>query len=152
SKGIVNCLRFAPDGTWLLAAGGANEGFLLLLDRDGKKTLRQEKVGAHIHDAVIDEKGETVILGGDNKVGGFEMKGCCAGSHRPSRRWRPRWRFSRRTCSEGRGMGWKDDFDEGEYPRLFEPDNLVPLVVMAVVGGLLFTRAAMVMVGWIDPF
>src|SRR4051812_32526592 len=57
SKGLVNRLLFTPDGSCLLAAGGANEGFLLLLDRDAKKTLRQEKVGAHIHDAVVDQKG-----------------------------------------------------------------------------------------------
>ena len=75
SKGIVNCLRFAPDGSWLLAAGGANDGFLLLLDRDGKKTLRQEKVGAHVHDAALDEKGETVVLAGHNKIVVVEMKG-----------------------------------------------------------------------------
>jgi WD40 repeat protein len=74
SKGLVNRLQFAPDGSWLLAAGGANEGFLLLLDRDAKKTLRQEKVGAHVHDAVLDEKGETVILAGHNKVVVYEMK------------------------------------------------------------------------------
>jgi WD40 repeat protein len=74
SKGLVNRLLFAPDGGWLLAAGGANEGFLLLLDKDGKKTLRQEKVGGHVHDAVIDEKAETVILAGHNKVSVFEMK------------------------------------------------------------------------------
>jgi WD40 repeat protein len=75
SKGIVNHLRFAPDGSWLLAAGGANDGFLLILDRDGKKVLRQEKVGAHVHDGAMDEKGETVILAAHNKVVIFEMKG-----------------------------------------------------------------------------
>jgi WD40 repeat protein len=75
SKGLVNSLRFAPDGSWLLGAGGANEGFLLLLDKDAKKTLRQEKVGAHVHDAAVDEKGETVVLAGHNKVVVFEMKG-----------------------------------------------------------------------------
>jgi len=75
SKGLVNRLQFAPDGSWLLGAGGANEGFLLILDRDAKKTLRQEKVGAHVHDAVLDEKGETVILAGHNKIIVYEMKG-----------------------------------------------------------------------------
>ena len=75
SKGLVNRLLFAPDGSWLLAAGGANDGFLLLLDRDAKKTLRQEKVGAHVHDAVLDEKAETVILAGHNKLAVYEMKG-----------------------------------------------------------------------------
>jgi WD40 repeat protein len=75
SKGLVNRLQFAPDGSWLLGAGGANDGFLLLLDRDAKKTLRQEKAGGHVHDAVLDEKAETVILAGHNKVVVFEMKG-----------------------------------------------------------------------------
>ena len=75
SKGLVNRLQFAPDGSWLLAAGGANEGFLALLDKDAKKTLRQEKVGGHVHDAVIDEMGETVVLAGHNKVVVWEMKG-----------------------------------------------------------------------------
>jgi WD40 repeat protein len=75
SKGLVNRLQFAPDGSWLLGTGGANEGFLLLLDRDGKKTLRQEKVSTHIHDAVLDEKGETIVLAGHNKIVVFEMKG-----------------------------------------------------------------------------
>lgn len=75
SKGIVNRLQFAPDGSWLLAAGGGNEGFLLILDKDARKTLRQEKVGAHIHDAALDEKAETIILAGHNKVVVFEMKG-----------------------------------------------------------------------------
>jgi WD40 repeat protein len=75
SKGLVNRIQFAPDGSWLLGAGGANEGFLLILDRDAKKTLRQEKVGAHIHDVVLDEKAETVILAGHNKLVVYEMKG-----------------------------------------------------------------------------
>jgi WD40 repeat protein len=75
SKGLVNRLQFAPDGSWLLGAGGANEGFLLILDRDAKKTLRQEKIGAHIHDGVLDEKAETVILAGHNKLAVFDMKG-----------------------------------------------------------------------------
>lgn len=75
SKGLVNRLQFAPDGSWLLAAGGGNDGFLLLLDKDARKTLRQEKVGGHVHDAAIGEKAETVILAGHNKVVVLEMKG-----------------------------------------------------------------------------
>jgi WD40 repeat protein len=74
-KGLVNFLQFAPDGSWLLAAGGANEGFLLLLDRDAKKTFRGEKAGAHVHDAATSENAETVILAGHNKIAVYEMKG-----------------------------------------------------------------------------
>jgi WD40 repeat protein len=75
SQGLVNHLEFAADGSWLLAAGGANEGFLLLLDASLKKTLRQEKVATHVHDVVTTENAETVILAGHNKVVVFEIKG-----------------------------------------------------------------------------
>lgn len=75
SQGLVNYLEYAPNGSWLLAAGGADDGFLILLDRDGKKTLRQEKVKAHVHDAVLGEKGETIVLAGHNKIVMYEMKG-----------------------------------------------------------------------------
>jgi len=75
SQGIVNHLEYAPDGSWLLAAGGANEGFLILLDADAKKVLRQEKAGMHVHDAVMSENAETIVLAGHNKIAVYEMKG-----------------------------------------------------------------------------
>ena len=74
SQGIVNHLEFAPDGSWLLAAGGANEGFLILLDADAKKVLRQEKAGMHVHDVAMSENAETVVLAGHNKIAVYEMK------------------------------------------------------------------------------
>jgi WD40 repeat protein len=75
SQGIVNHLEYAPDGSWLLAAGGANEGFLILLDAEGKKVLRQEKAGMHVHDVATSENAETVVLAGHNKIAVYEMKG-----------------------------------------------------------------------------
>jgi WD40 repeat protein len=75
SQGLVNHLEYAPDGAWLLAAGGANEGFLLVLDADAKKVLRQEKAGMHVHDAVMSENAETIVLAGHNKIAVYETKG-----------------------------------------------------------------------------
>jgi WD40 repeat protein len=75
SQGIVNHLEYSPDGSWLLAAGGANEGILILLDADAKKVLRQEKAGMHVHDGAISENAETIVLAGHNKIAVYEMKG-----------------------------------------------------------------------------
>jgi hypothetical protein len=74
-QGITNHLDYAPDGSWLLAAGGAGEGFLVFLDPTGKKALRSEKAGMHVHDVVATEKAETLIAVGHNKIAVYEMKG-----------------------------------------------------------------------------
>jgi WD40 repeat protein len=74
-KGIVNHLEFAPDGSWLLAAGGANDGFLLFLDSGGKKVLRADKAGMHVHDAALTEHADGLIAVGHNKLVVFDMKG-----------------------------------------------------------------------------
>ena len=74
-KGLVNSLHYAPDGSWLLGAGGAGEGFMNFYDISGKKVLRQEKVGAHIHDVALDEECQTIYAVGHNKLCRFEMKG-----------------------------------------------------------------------------
>jgi hypothetical protein len=34
-------------------------------------------------------------------------------------------------------MGQDDDYGDRDVPRLLEPENLVPVVVIAAVGGLL---------------
>src|SRR5262249_6210534 len=73
--GIVNDLEYALDGSWLLAAGGANEGFLIFLDAEAKKVLRGEKAGMHVHDVVASEKAEMLVVAGHNKIAVYEMKG-----------------------------------------------------------------------------
>ncbi|HJZ94026.1 MAG TPA: PQQ-binding-like beta-propeller repeat protein [Gemmataceae bacterium] len=73
-QGLVNHLEYAPDGSWLLGAGGANEGFIVFLDADAKKTLRGEKVGMHVHDVASSEYAETLIAAGHNKLAVYEMK------------------------------------------------------------------------------
>jgi WD40 repeat protein len=74
-QGLANHLEYAPDGSWLMAAGGANEGFMLFLDPTGKKTLRADKVPMHVHDVATSPNAESVIAVGHNKIAVYEMKG-----------------------------------------------------------------------------
>lgn len=71
--GIVNKLAWAPDGSWLLGAGGAGEGFLLFLDPTGKKAVRQEKVAMHVHDFALSETADAVYAVGHNKAVHFKL-------------------------------------------------------------------------------
>jgi WD40 repeat protein len=74
-NGLVNSLRFHPDGTWLLGGGGANDGFLMFFNLDAKKAVRQEKVAVHVHDLVLGDGGDTVFVAGHSKILVYEMKG-----------------------------------------------------------------------------
>ena len=67
-SGLVNQLRFAPDGAWLLGAGGAGEGFFLFVDVANKKMIKQEKTTAHIHDVVLNEQADTITVAAHNKL------------------------------------------------------------------------------------
>ncbi len=73
--GLVNYLAWAPDGSWLLGAGGAGEGFLMFFDLKTKKVLRQEKAPMHVHDAVLNETRDTIYAAGHGRLVTFEMKG-----------------------------------------------------------------------------
>src|SRR5262249_32378128 len=74
-KGLVEHLEFHPQGDWLLAAGGAGDGFLMFFDPKAKKALRQEKVAMHVHDVTLNETGDSIYAAGQGKVMVFEMKG-----------------------------------------------------------------------------
>ena len=74
-QGLVNHLEYSPDGSWILGAGGAGEGFLIIIDAAGKKTIKSEKANMHVHDVVLTEMAESVIAVGHNKIAVFEMKG-----------------------------------------------------------------------------
>ena len=69
-NGLVEHLEFLPgsDGRWLLAAGGANDGFLLAFDLDAKKVVTQEKMPMHVHDFSPTEDGSTLLAVGDKKL------------------------------------------------------------------------------------
>jgi WD40 repeat protein len=74
-KGLVERLEFHPDGHWLIAAGGDNAGFLMVLDLKTKAVLFQEKAPMHIHDTSFDESSGTLVAAGFGKIAIFEMKG-----------------------------------------------------------------------------
>jgi WD40 repeat protein len=74
-NGLVESLRFHPEGAWLLAGGGANDGFLMFFDLGAKKALRQEKVSMHVHDLVLGDGAATLYAAGHGKIAVFEMKG-----------------------------------------------------------------------------
>jgi WD40 repeat protein len=74
-KGLVERLVFHPQGGWLLGVGGANDGFLLFFDLKTKKIIRQEKAVAHLHDAVLNEGGDTLYAAGHQQLAIFDMKG-----------------------------------------------------------------------------
>jgi WD40 repeat protein len=67
-KGLTNRLAFAPDGSWLLAAGGAGEGHVEFLDVAGKRAKRQDKLAMHTHDFAIATDWSTVTFAGHNRV------------------------------------------------------------------------------------
>lgn len=73
SQGLVNKLAYAPDGSWLFAAGGAGEGFVAFLDVANKKVLKQEKVAMHVHDVSVDSKFESLVLAGHNKIAQYKL-------------------------------------------------------------------------------
>ena len=72
--GLVNHLEFAPDGSWLLGAGGAGEGFLLFFDLKAKKPLRQEKAPMHVHDFELNDSYDGLYASGHGKLVQFEFK------------------------------------------------------------------------------
>jgi WD40 repeat protein len=67
-KGILSHLAFHPKGDWLLGGGGANDGFFLFFDLKENKAIRKEKAAMHVHDFVLDEKGETIYAAGHGRI------------------------------------------------------------------------------------
>lgn len=74
-KGLVERLIFLPDGDRLLAAGGANDGFLMLLDLKAKSVLLQEKAPSHVHDATLGDTPDLIFTCSPNSIVAHELKG-----------------------------------------------------------------------------
>jgi WD40 repeat protein len=74
-KGLVERLVFHPDGDRLLAVGGANDGFLLVLDLKAKSVPVQAKAPGHVHDAVLDaaETPMTLATAAHGKLAIYEV-------------------------------------------------------------------------------
>jgi WD40 repeat protein len=73
-KGLVERLAFHPKGEWLLAAGGANDGFLVFFDWAKKAPLREEKVRFHVHAVALNEAADTLLAAGHGGLNIYEMK------------------------------------------------------------------------------
>jgi WD40 repeat protein len=74
-KGLVERMRFHPQGNWLVTAGGDNEGFVKFLDVNGSKLLHQDKAPMHVHDFELNEAADTLYAVGHGKIVVFEFKG-----------------------------------------------------------------------------
>ncbi len=72
-KGLVTQLRWAPDGSWLLGAGGAGDGFLCFYDVPNKKVLKGEKAGSHIHDLWVSDDAAEILAASHNKVSVYKL-------------------------------------------------------------------------------
>lgn len=72
--GLVEHLEFHPEGGWLLAAGGNNDGFLLFFDLKAKSVIAQEKVKMHVHDVALDTSSKSLVAAGHGKILVYEMK------------------------------------------------------------------------------
>ena len=75
SKGMVERLIFTPDGDRLVTLGGANDGFIGLLDLKAKSVLAQQKAPAHLYDATLGDSPETLFVAGYNRVAAYDLKG-----------------------------------------------------------------------------
>jgi WD40 repeat protein len=73
-KGLVNRLQFAPDGSWLLGAGGAGEGFFLFIDPAKRKIAEEKKVPMHVHDFAMSEAANMIYAVGHRKVAVYKME------------------------------------------------------------------------------
>jgi WD40 repeat protein len=72
-KGLVERLLFLPKGDRLLAVGGANDGFLMLLDLTTKAATLQEKAAAHVHDAAPGDTPGLIFSAGHGGLAAFEL-------------------------------------------------------------------------------
>lgn len=75
SKGMVERLIFTPEGDRLITLGGANDGFVGLLDLKTKAVLSQEKAPAHLYDAALGDSPDVLFVAGYNRVAAYEIKG-----------------------------------------------------------------------------
>lgn len=67
-QGIVNRMQWAACGSWLAAAGGAGDGFLLFYDVAAKKLLRSDKLAMHAHDFDLSDDCRDLVCVGHNRI------------------------------------------------------------------------------------
>jgi WD40 repeat protein len=72
-KGLVERVLFLGDSERLLAVGGANDGFLLVLDLKTKTVRLQEKAATHIHAAVTGDTPDRIFTCGHGGLAAYEL-------------------------------------------------------------------------------
>jgi WD40 repeat protein len=68
TKGLVEQLAFLPGGDRLIAVGGTNDGFVVVLDLKSKAAPIHQKYPTHLHDVVLGELPETAFAVGHGKI------------------------------------------------------------------------------------
>jgi len=74
SKGMVERLIFLPDGDRMLSIGGANDGFVWVLDLKTKTVQSQQKAPGHLYDATLGDSPDTLFVVGYNRILAYEIK------------------------------------------------------------------------------
>jgi WD40 repeat protein len=72
-KGLIERVVFLPDGDRLLAVGGANDGFLLLLNLASKTFSLQTKVPTHVHDACLGDSANMIFSCAHGRIVAHEL-------------------------------------------------------------------------------
>jgi WD40 repeat protein len=75
TKGLVEQVLFLPDGNRLVAAGGHNDGFLLMIDLPAKAITLQEKLSSHLNDAALGDAPDTLFTAWHDRIAMHELKG-----------------------------------------------------------------------------
>jgi WD40 repeat protein len=73
-KGLVEHLLWHPEGKWLLAGGGDHNGWLLFIDPETRKIIREEKAPMHVHEFALNEKADQIFAVGHNKLARWELE------------------------------------------------------------------------------
>jgi WD40 repeat protein len=75
TKGVFERLIFFPDGERLIGIGGANDGFLMIVDLKGKSVAVNQKAPAHLYDAAFGDTPESFFAVGFGRLAAYEIKG-----------------------------------------------------------------------------
>ncbi len=73
-KALVEHLMFAPDGSWLLSAGGAGDGFIGFVNIETGKVIHQDKAPMHIHQLVLNDAADGLFAVGHHKIQAWDFK------------------------------------------------------------------------------
>jgi WD40 repeat protein len=73
NKGLIEQLRFSPDGKWLVGAGGAGGGFIAFFDVTAGKILYQDSAPMHVHGLALSDDGGTIYASGHNRLAVWKL-------------------------------------------------------------------------------